>query len=108
MGNILDIGISGLQAHQKALSVTGNNITNAGVEGYSRQEVSFSENDAQYIGGVWVGSGVNVDSVSRVFDEFLTEQLRKDTSTFYQYSALAATLNLLLELSQRAGNGCYL
>ena len=105
MGNILDIGISGLKAHQKALSVTGNNITNAGVEGYSRQEVSFSENNAQYMGGVWVGSGVNVDSVSRVFDEFLTEQLRKDTSTFFQYSALAANAGQIDSLLADSGTG---
>ena len=44
MGNILDIGISGLKAQQTALTITGNNITNAGTEGYSRQEVSFTEN----------------------------------------------------------------
>ena len=27
---LLDIGVSGLRAHQRALSVTGQNITNAG------------------------------------------------------------------------------
>ncbi|MGB1092875.1 MAG: flagellar basal body protein, partial [Oceanobacter sp.] len=35
MPDILNIAISGLKAHQTALAVTGNNITNAGVEGYS-------------------------------------------------------------------------
>jgi flagellar hook-associated protein 1 FlgK len=37
MGDILSVGISGLKAHQAALTITGNNITNAGTEGYSRQ-----------------------------------------------------------------------
>ncbi|MAQ99470.1 MAG: flagellar hook-associated protein FlgK [Oceanospirillaceae bacterium] len=105
MGNILDIGISGLRAHQKALSVTGNNITNAGVEGYSRQEVTFSENDAQYLGGTWVGSGVNVDSVRRVYDQFITEQLRKDTSSFFQYSAMASNAGQIDSLLADTGTG---
>ena len=105
MGNILDIGISGLQAHQKALSITGNNITNAGVDGYSRQQVTFSENDAQYMGGVWVGSGVNVDSVRRVYDQFLTEQLRTDTSAFHEYNALSVNAAQIDSLLADSGTG---
>ncbi len=90
MGNLLGIAISGLKAQQAALTVTGNNITNAGTEGYSRQVVRLDENSAQYSGGVWIGSGVSVDSVTRVYDEFLTRQLRSDTSTYYQYESLAS------------------
>jgi flagellar hook-associated protein 1 len=89
MSDILNIAISGLKAQQTALTVTGNNITNAGTEGYSRQQVNFNENDSQFRGGVWVGSGVSVDSVRRVYDEFLTGQLRSDTSSFNQYQTLA-------------------
>ena len=90
MSDILNIAISGLKAQQTALSVTGNNITNAGTEGYSRQVVSFNENDSQYRGGVWVGSGVSVDSVRRIYDEFLSGQLRSDTSEFHEQDALAS------------------
>ena len=90
MPDILNIAISGLKAQQTALSITGNNITNAGTEGYSRQTVSFTENNSQYRGGVWVGSGVTVDSVRRIYDEFLTGQLRSDTSEFNEQDTLAS------------------
>ncbi len=39
MSSLLSIGKSGLLAAQVGLSTTGNNITNAGVVGYSRQTV---------------------------------------------------------------------
>ncbi|MFP6844519.1 MAG: flagellar hook-associated protein FlgK [Thalassolituus sp.] len=105
MGDILSVGISGLKAHQAALTITGNNITNAGTEGYSRQEVSFSENDSQFSAGVWVGSGVNVDSVRRVYDQFLTEQVRLDTSTFNEFNALAVNASQIDSLLADAGTG---
>ncbi len=105
MGNILDIGISGLKAQQTALTITGNNITNAGTEGYSRQEVSFTENNPQFTNGIWVGSGVNVDSVRRVYDQFLTEQLRRDTSTFNEFNALAVNAEQINSLLADSGTG---
>ena len=37
--SLLSIGKSGLFAAQAALATTGNNITNANVDGYSRQVV---------------------------------------------------------------------
>ena len=105
MGNILDIGISGLRAQQAALTITGNNITNAGTEGYSRQEVSFTENNSQFDSGIWVGSGVSVDSVRRVYDQFLTEQLRRDTSTFNQFNALSVNAGQINSLLADSGTG---
>lgn len=89
MADILNIAISGLKAQQKALAVTGNNITNAGTEGYSRQEIRFSESDSQFRGGVWVGSGVSVESVRRAYDQFLTEQTWSDSANYNQYKTLA-------------------
>ncbi|MFC3679128.1 flagellar hook-associated protein FlgK [Bacterioplanoides pacificum] len=105
MASLLDIGISGLKAHQAALSVTGHNITNAGTEGYSRQEVNFNENNPQYLGGVWMGNGVSVDSVRRVYDQFLTEQLRRDTSTFNQFDTLAQNAGQIDSLLADPGTG---
>lgn len=105
MANLLQVGISGLRVHQTALTVTGHNITNAGTEGYSRQEVNFTENNPQFIGGVWVGNGVSVASVRRVYDEFLNEQLRRDTSTFNEFDTLAANAGQIDSLLADPGTG---
>ncbi len=90
MADILNIGISGLKAHQTALSVTGHNIANADTEGYSRQKVSIVNNTPQYSGGVWLGSGVMVEDVSRIYDQFLVGQLQKDTATFNYFETLSS------------------
>jgi flagellar hook-associated protein 1 FlgK len=105
VADILDIGISGLKAQQTALAVTGHNITNAGTEGYSRQRVEFNENTPQFQGGVWTGNGVNVDSIERVYDEFLTEQLRRDTSIYNEFDALALNASQIDSLLADPGTG---
>lgn len=105
MADLLQVGISGLKAHQTALTVTGHNITNAGTEGYSRQEVNFTENNPQFNGGVWVGNGVSVASVRRVYDEFLNEQLRRDTSTFNEFETLATNAGQIDSLLADPGTG---
>ncbi|OUS41504.1 flagellar hook-associated protein FlgK [Oleispira antarctica] len=105
MGDLLGIGISGLKAQQTALSVTGHNITNAGTEGYSRQVVNFNENTPQFIGGVWTGSGVSVDSIKRVYDEFLTGQMQRDTSIFNEFDTLSLNASQIDSLLADSGTG---
>ena len=105
MADLLGIGISGLKAQQAALAVTGHNITNAGTEGYSRQIVSFNENTPQFTGGGWTGNGVSVDSIKRVYDEFLTEQMQRDTSIFNEFDILSLNASQIDSLLADSGTG---
>jgi flagellar hook-associated protein 1 FlgK len=105
VGDLLGIGISGLKAQQTALAVTGHNITNAGTEGYSRQTVNFNENTPQFTGGVWTGNGVSVDSVQRVYDEFLTKQMQRDTSIFNEFDTLSLNASQIDSLLADSGTG---
>ena len=105
MADILNIGISGLKASQTALTITGHNITNAGTEGYSRQVIGQSANSPQNNGGIWVGSGVNVDTVTRVYDQFLTEQLWRDTATFNGFDTMATNAEQIDSLLADSGTG---
>lgn len=105
MADILSIAISGLKASQSALTVTGHNITNANTEGYSRQVLNQSANSPQFKGGVWVGSGVGIDSVTRVYDKFLTEQLWRDTSSFNSFETLATNAGQIDSLLADSGTG---
>ncbi len=75
MGNsILDIGISGLNAAQTKLLTTSHNISNADTPSYSRQEVLQSNNMPQTFGSGFVGRGVHVATVQRVYNQFLVNQ----------------------------------
>ena len=90
MTDILNIGISGLKAHQTALTVTGHNISNVDTEGYSRQDATIVNNSPQFKDGVWIGAGASVDNVRRIYDEFLVGQLQKDTTTYHYFETLSS------------------
>lgn len=74
--SLLSIGRSGLLAAQVGLSTTGNNITNANVPGYSRQGVVQTDTPSQNSGAGFVGTGTEVSTVRRYYDNFLANQLR--------------------------------
>jgi flagellar hook-associated protein 1 FlgK len=79
--SLLSIGKSGLLAAQVGLATTGNNITNANVPGYTRQGVVQTDTASQNTGFGFVGTGTEVSSVRRYYDNFLANQLRGAETT---------------------------
>lgn len=73
-------GLSALLAAQRALQTTSNNIANANTEGYVRQRIEFVEQPGIPLGRITIGSGVGVADVARIYDQFLTDNLRSSTS----------------------------
>ncbi|MBV2234788.1 MAG: flagellar hook-associated protein FlgK [Sterolibacterium sp.] len=73
--SILSIGVTGLNAAQANLAVTGQNITNASTPGYTRQQIVQSANEPMFTGSGFFGQGVNIDTVRRVYNEYLTAQV---------------------------------
>jgi flagellar hook-associated protein 1 len=77
----LSIGGSSLAAQQAGLQVTGNNIANAGTEGYTRETVRLTPGGPQATGnGQFLGTGVTVDTIQRQANEAVNEGLRNATS----------------------------
>lgn len=107
-GGMLGVGLSGLLAAQRSLSVTSHNISNASTEGYSRQRVQLEARLPQLYGNSYVGSGVDVGSVSRVYDNFLVEQVRNNVAASAgsdTYSDYVSRIdNLLANPSAGAGS----
>ena len=91
MSNIFDIGSSALNSLQRAISTTGNNIANANTDGYSRQDVEFASRTPNRIGGFTFGTGVEVSSVERAYDAFLTQDVRARTSSSSYFESYATT-----------------
>ncbi|HYQ52250.1 MAG TPA: flagellar hook-associated protein FlgK, partial [Pseudomonas sp.] len=58
----------------------GNNIANADVESYSRQQNVQKTKGGQQVGQVFMGSGTTLADVRRVYNAFLENQLRTTTS----------------------------
>lgn len=95
MAGLLGIGLSGVLSHQTALNTTGNNITNANTPGYSRQEVLFETQEGQRTGAGTVGSGVTITNIRRLADEYLSQQLREDSTLYGEQQALNSELSRL-------------
>lgn len=91
MSNIFDVGSSALNSLQRAISTTGNNIANVNTEGYSRQEVEFRSRNPDSIGGLQIGTGVEISSIRRAYDQFLTQDVQTRTSSSGYYSLYAST-----------------
>ena len=91
MSNIFDVGSSALNSLQRAISTTGNNIANANTDGYSRQEVEFASRTPNRIGGITLGTGVEVSSIERAYDQFLTQDVQARTSSSGYYSLYSTT-----------------
>ncbi len=91
MSNIFDVGSSALNSLQRAISTTGNNIANANTDGYSRQEVEFASRTPNRIGGVTLGTGVEISSIRRAYDQFLTQDVQARTSSSGYYSLYSTT-----------------
>lgn len=78
----LNTALSGLFANQQALSVVSHNVANANTEGYSRQTVDMEAYRADVLasGQGTIGTGVSVNAVEQIRDEYLDYKLRAESS----------------------------
>ena len=105
MADMLGTGLSSLRALQRALDTTAHNIANVSTAGYTRQRVDFATRQPQAYGSNWIGSGVNAVQVRRVYDQFLSEQVRSSSGTLARLEAFAAQAERLDNLLGDTGNG---
>ncbi|MBN1649090.1 MAG: flagellar hook-associated protein FlgK [Spirochaetales bacterium] len=78
----IEIGKRSLIAHTTGLTTIGHNLSNVGVEGYSRQRVQMQPYDPIYFPGLnreetagQIGQGVEVESINRVRDVILEKRI---------------------------------
>ncbi len=76
----LGIGLSGTLTTQREMATTSHNIANANNDGFSRQRVLKTTREPQQFAFGAVGSGVQISSIRRVHNEFLTTSVRDNTS----------------------------
>ncbi len=86
------IGISGLQAAQKAFDIIGNNIANAATDGYHRQRIELRPAYSSQVGSILLGGGVEVSGITRLIDGLLEQEILRQGSLLGQVSQEFATL----------------
>ena len=97
MTGFLTSGLSALTGIKTALDITGQNISNVNTPGYSRQRVDFVASQPQRTLGGAIGNGVLVDSITRLYDEFVFDSIVDGSSG-------AGRLNALTNYAERVNN----
>src|SRR6056297_3978446 len=77
----IHIGLSALQTQKKSIETTGHNIANANNEDYSRQRAIQTAKEPNLLAGsnFMQGSGVKVEDIQRIQDQFINQQVREES-----------------------------
>lgn len=73
--SFFNVGLTGLNAAQLGLLTSGHNISNASTAGYNRQTIVQTTNTPQFTGAGFIGTGTNVSTIRRVYNEFVSRQV---------------------------------
>jgi len=95
MADLLNIGLSGLSANKSSLSVTGHNIANVNTPGFSRQETVQATRTPQFSGAGYIGSGTTLVDVRRIYNDFLSAQVRSSTALKKDVESYLSQINQL-------------
>ena len=106
----LQSALSGLEANQEAIQTTSNNIANASTPGYTDEAAVMTENYALTIpngsGGVQLGTGVDVNTISRASDQYLNNSYRAQNTVASYASTESTTLGQVQsELNEPSSTG---
>jgi flagellar hook-associated protein 1 FlgK len=83
----LSVAITGAWAQQRALDITGHNISNVNTPGYARQSVIQASTQPTYVGVsgngklMNVGTGVDIQEIRQYKDFFLDQKLRRENES---------------------------
>lgn len=78
MADLFSSALSGLNAAQMGMATTEHNIANATTPGYTRQQIITGSRAGQQTGAGFIGQGVDVTNVKRIYDQFLTTQVLQE------------------------------
>lgn len=100
---VFDQGKTGLAVSQKALSVTGHNISNVNTDGYSRQRVEQESLSPTDFGRARVGSGVKIETISRAHSSFINRRIEKEGNELSGVKARSGILSQIENIFVRDG-----
>jgi flagellar hook-associated protein 1 len=99
--NLINIGLSGLNAAQWGLTTTSENISNSTTPGYDVESPVYSETSGQYSGSGYLPQGVSTTTIQRAYSQYLTTELNNAQS---QSGSLSANYTMLAQLNNMVGS----
>jgi len=91
--SVLNVGARGLHTSQMGMDITGQNITNADVEGYSRKRLNLTTLYAKDSAFGQVGLGSAIVNIERMRSTFLDQQIRRQNTEVGYFSEVTASFN---------------
>lgn len=92
----LNTANKGLMAQQTSLHTVGHNISNMKTKGYSRQRVDTQADLAfNYSGVGQLGTGVKMQSIERITNQYVERQMREEGGTLAQFEANSEAIDQL-------------
>lgn len=94
-----NVAVTGLNAAQAGLLTASHNISNSSTPGYNRQYVVQTTNTPLFTGSGFLGQGTNVQTVQRVYSDFLQREVRSaetNVSALQTYSDQVSQIDNLL------------
>ncbi len=82
--SIFGSGLSGLNAAQMGLATTEHNIANLNTPGYTRQRTEQAARVPEFYYSGYIGKGVDIQTVKRVYSEFLDRQVLQEQTVASQ------------------------
>ncbi|MBW7903627.1 MAG: flagellar hook-associated protein FlgK [Rhodocyclaceae bacterium] len=100
---IFSVAITGMSAAQMGLLTTEHNITNANTPGYNRQRIIQTTNIGLATGSGFIGQGTNVQTVARIYNNFLQTQINSAQTKTSELNTYATQIkqidNILADVS---------
>ncbi|MCC2641806.1 MAG: flgK [Nitrospira sp.] len=98
LNGLFGIGSNALATFQRALAVTGQNISNVNTPGYSRQEIILNESLPQNGQPGQIGTGVEASEIRRSVDTFVEQQLLNSNERLGRFGASQNALSQIQTL----------
>ena len=105
MAGLLSVALTGINASQAGLTTASHNIANANVTGYNRQQIVQGTQDPMFSGSGFYGQGTRVDTVKRVYSQFLDNQVLNATASKAQYETYSTQITQLDNLLGDSSTG---
>ncbi len=105
ISGLVSTALTGLQAAQDALQVTGNNISNVNTPGYSREQAVQVTQPPGPTGGLYLGNGTDLTTVTRSYSNFLQTQVWSATASASGANTVNDQLQSLVSLISGSNSG---
>ena len=103
--SLYSVGVTALNAAQLGLSTTGHNISNVNTDGYHRQTTLQSANTPVLTGAGFIGQGVQVDTVKRVYSQFLENQVLQAQTQSSHFNSYLTSINQIDSIVADSSSG---